>query len=313
MVTEFIGMSAGLVVVGIPLAPAVLVSLLMVVAITLFTGYSTKERIALVLASLNGLFLVVAFLTHPDWSSIAKAICFLSGPSNTGGLPFYVFALLGNTLAPWMITFQCSAYIDKGVPSSHLGIGRLDTLTGSVVQAVVAASVLIVGATLAGHLPDVEHLGPSALLYGFGTFLGPVAATLFAMALFNAGLLASMTVSLSSSWSIAEIFGWARSLNDRIPEAPRFSSVYIGSQIIATVLLLTTNIPLNMISTLSQIVSGILLIPVVIFLVLLTNRESVLGSHKNGRVRRPIAFILAATLVVSVVALIVLCLLPDES
>jgi Mn2+/Fe2+ NRAMP family transporter len=60
LMTEFIGMSAGLVILGLPMWAAVLIGLVLVLAIALFRGYATKEKIAVGVGCLNIVFIIIA-------------------------------------------------------------------------------------------------------------------------------------------------------------------------------------------------------------------------------------------------------------
>ena len=106
-------------------------------------------------------------------------------------------------------------------------------------------------------------------------------AMLFGIGLFDAGLLAAVTVSLSSSWSVAEAFGWSKSLDDSILQAPRFYSVYFVSAAVAAAVVMIPQLPLNHLAVLVQVISGVLMTPVLIFLTLLTCRRDVMGEYRN--------------------------------
>ena len=108
-----------------------------------------------------------------------------------------------------MIFYQNSAYIDKGVVSNNIRLGRIDTCIGCICQVFIAACIIIIGASLFGKVPNIASAGPTEIIAALNTNVGFWAALLFALGLFNAGLLASITVSLSSAWSVAEAFGWA--------------------------------------------------------------------------------------------------------
>lgn len=73
LITEFIGMSAGLSSLGIPFVASDLLSLVIVFALAIFGNYWTKERLALFLGMLNVVFLVVSFMTHPSFTKIEGA------------------------------------------------------------------------------------------------------------------------------------------------------------------------------------------------------------------------------------------------
>ena len=170
-----------------------------------------------------------------------------------------------------MIFFQGSGTIDKGVTPKDLNLKRIDTAIGCVIQVVTAAGIILCGAALYGHIHDVSNAGPSDILRALDHVTGRWAAILFGLGLFNAGFLASITISLSSSWSVAELFGWSKSLNDKIWEAPKFYAIYIGSLVLAALAILIPNLPLNFISIITQVIGGILMSPLLIFLVIMTS------------------------------------------
>lgn len=74
LITEFIGMTAGLILLGLPLWLSAMTCLILVVAFVLLTGYWTKERVALSLGALNVVFLIVATMTHPSTNEIKNAL-----------------------------------------------------------------------------------------------------------------------------------------------------------------------------------------------------------------------------------------------
>lgn len=111
-------------------------------------------------------------------------------------------------------------------------------------------------------------------------------ALIFGLGLFNAGFLASITISLSSSWSIAEVFGWSKSLKDRISDAPAFYALYSGSLALAALAILIPHVPLNLIAVLTQVIGGVLIMPLLIFLVLMTNDRGLMGPYTTKLVGR---------------------------
>lgn len=287
LMTEFIGMSAGLVILGLPLWAAVVISVCLVLSIALYGGYAKKEKIALGIGMLNVVFIVVAFLTKPDFSAIGAAFVQWNIPKGgTGELAWYLVALIGNAIAPWMIFYQNSAYVDKGVKSEGIRNGRLDTLAGCVCQVLIAVFIILIGASIMGQIPAVEDAGPAEMIAALSEKFGPAPALLFGLGLFDAGLLAAITVSLSSSWSVAEAFGWSKSLDDKISEAPGFYAVYFISVLAAAGAVLIPDLPLNHLSVMVQVIAGILMTPILIFLTLLTSNRSVMREYRNTRLAK---------------------------
>lgn len=299
LITEFIGMSAGLIIIGMPMWAAVVISLTFVFLLTLISGYSTKEHIAMVIGFLNVAFVVVALLTKPDFSAIGKAFLNWNVPQQThNDLVWYIVALIGNAIAPWMIFYQNSAYIDKGVQKKDIRCGRIDTLIGCICQVLVAVCIIVIGTSLLGLIPNLEQAGPAQIIAALNQHFGFVAALLFGMGLFNSGLLAAITVSLSSSWSVAEAFGWSKSLNDKIREAPKFYAIYFVSACLAAGAVLLPNLPLNHLSVVAQVLGGILMTPILLFLTLLTSNQEVMGEFKNSRSSNVRAWLVVSVLIV---------------
>jgi Mn2+/Fe2+ NRAMP family transporter len=282
LITEFIGMTAGLLLLGLPLWLSTTICLILVVTFVLLTGYWTKERVALFVGALNVVFLVVAAMTHPSMAEIGNAFVAWNVPeANQDTMAWYVIATIGNAVAPWMVFFQGSGTVDKGVTSQELHLSRIDTALGCIMQVIIAAGIIICGASLFGQVQDISSAGPADFITSLDQVVGRWPAILFGIGLFNAGFLASITVSLSSSWSIAELFGWSKSLNDKISDAPKFYAIYIGSLVLAALAVLIPDLPLNFIAVITQVIGGILMTPLLIFMVLLTSNKELMGEHRT--------------------------------
>jgi Mn2+/Fe2+ NRAMP family transporter len=281
LVTEFIGMTAGLVLLGFPMWGADLCAFALVMFVAAFTGYWTKERLVLLIGAMNVVFIGVAVLTHPDPGVIAHALVAWTVPPVAPAtvVIWFVIATVGNAIAPWMIFFQGSAVIDKGLSARTLKLARADTAVGAVVQVVIAATIIICGGALFGVIQHVNTAGPAQMISGFIARDGRLAGILFGFGLFNAGFLAAITVSLSSSWTIAESFGWARSLNDSVRKAPGFYGVYIGSLLLAAGALLIPHLPLDALAVVAQVVGGVLMAPILLFLVLFASDRALMGAY----------------------------------
>lgn len=282
LITEFIGMTAGLILLGLPLWLSTLICLFLIVTFVLLTGYWTKERVALFVGALNVIFLVAAAMTHPSMDEIGRAFAAWNVPdTKQDSMIWYVIATIGNAIAPWMIFFQGSGTIDKGATSRDLRLCRIDTAIGCIMQVIIAAGIIICGAALFGQVQDISSAGPADFINSLDQVVGRWPAILFGIGLFNAGFLASITVSLSSSWSIAELFGWSKSLNDKISEAPKFYAIYIGSLVLAALAILIPDLPLNFIAVITQVIGGILMTPLLIFMVLMTSNKELMGEYRT--------------------------------
>lgn len=277
LITEFIGMSAALNVFGVP--PYITVPLVCILlgVISLNGRYWTWEKIALTFCALNLIYIPGAFMVHPSATAIMHGVI----PNLPGGfnnqLFFFLMANIGTTIAPWMIFFQQSAVVDKGMKEKDIPWGRFDTFFGSILTVMVAIFIVIVtGTVLKGvNIDSAAHA--AQMLMGINKYLGEF----LAIGLFNAGLLGAICISLASSWAFGEVFGWAHSLNNRIKEAPWFYANYFLTLITAGIVVLIPNAPLVLITLFVQVIAVTLLPPALVFLILLLNDNKTMGEYKN--------------------------------
>jgi Mn2+/Fe2+ NRAMP family transporter len=117
-----------------------------------------------------------------------------------------------------------------------------------------------------------------------GSHWGPWAKLLFAIGLFDAGLLGALCISLATSWALGEVFGWAHSLNRSVHEAPWFYVFYVLMLLSAgTVSLVFSTAVLNAITIFVQVIAVTLLPAALVFLILLLNDKPLMGEHVNTR------------------------------
>jgi Mn2+/Fe2+ NRAMP family transporter len=150
-------------------------------------------------------------------------------------------ANIGTTIAPWMIFFQQSAVVDKGMQEKDMLWGKIDTAIGSLLTVVVAAFCVILTATLIPGLPISDAATAAHLFMSINKYVG----TFLAIGLFDAGLLGAICISLASSWAFGEVFGWAHSLNQNVKQAPWFYAYYFFTLVFAGAIVLIPGAPLR--------------------------------------------------------------------
>lgn len=281
LVTEFIGMSAALNVFGVPSWITVIIVCVLLGAISLNGRYWTWEKIALGFCALNLIYIPGAFMVHPSVTQIMHGCI----PNLAGGvnnqLFFFLMANIGTTIAPWMIFFQQSAVVDKGMKEKDIPWGKFDTFLGSILTVMVAIFIVIVTGTVLKGV-NIDSAAHAALeLMKINKHLGEF----LAIGLFNAGLLGAICISLASSWAFGEVFGWAHSLNNKIKEAPWFYANYFLTLLTAGAVVLIPNAPLVLITLFVQVIAVTLLPPALVFLILLLNDEKTMGEYKNSRLQ----------------------------
>ncbi len=278
LVTEFIGMTSALRIFGVPpwVTVAGVVTLMGIIVIN--GRYWTWEKIAMLFCALNLIYIPGAFMVNPSVSSIIGdgLIPNFAGGFN-GQLFFFLMANIGTTIAPWMLFFQQSAVVDKGMQEKDIPWGRFDTLLGSISTVVVAIFIIIVtGTVLEGVEIDSASQAAEQMMKS-NRYVG----TFMAIGLFDAGLLGAICISLASSWAFGEIFGWAHSLNNKIREAPWFYASYFFALITSGLVVLIPNAPLVLITLFVQVIAVTLLPAALVFLILLLNDKKHTGEYCN--------------------------------
>ena len=285
LITEFIAIRAGAAYFGIS-APLAVGAGVAVVILTVGTRrYFTWERAVLVLATFNLLFVPAALLAHPHWDEVARALGTWSPlPGGlTAGFVTLLLADVGATVTPWMIFFQQSAVVDKGMVRADLPQGRFDTAIGAAVAALAALATLIACAPLLAHHVNVSSFaGGADFATALRPFIGGPGAALFALGMIEAGLVAAMTISTSSAYTVGEVFRASHSLNASFASARPFYASAAVSVVVAAAVVLIPHAPLLAITIAVNVIATLLMAPALLFLLLLANDREVIGPLANG-------------------------------
>ncbi len=294
LITEFIGMTAALGIFGVPNHLTVAVVGVVMVAIVLQGRYWTWEKIAILFCALNLVYIPAAFLVHPSVGSIISHGVIPNFPGGFNGeLVFILMANIGTTIAPWMLFFQQSAVVDKGMREKDIKLGKFDTLLGSVFTVVVAVFVIVVTGTLLRGTSIGSAAEAASALMNVDSYVG----TFLAIGLFDAGFLGAICISLASSWAFGEVFGWAHSLNNKVKEAPWFYVSYLFMVLTAGMIVLIPNAPLVLITLFVQVIAVTLLPAALVFLILLLNNEELMGKYKNTRLQNVVSYSIVAAII----------------
>jgi len=282
MITEFIGMTAAMSIFHIPPILTVVVVWIVMGSMILSGRYWTWEKITLVFCVVNLIYIPAAFMVHPSVKDILQGSLIPHFPPGglTNALFFMLMANFGTTIAPWMLFFQQSSVVDKGLDEKDIKFGKVDTAIGAFITVVVAVVLIAVCGTLLYNPgnPIGDAAQAARAMMPTSRFIG----TTFAIGLFDAGLLGAVCISLASSWAFGEVFGWAHSLNHKVKEAPWFYAYYFFDLLLAGVVTLLLTAPAQVLVTLFvQVIATTLLPAALVFLILLLNDKKTMGGHTN--------------------------------
>jgi Mn2+/Fe2+ NRAMP family transporter len=285
LVTEFIAIRAGLGFFGVPPAVAVL-GALVVLSVALMTHrYWTWERMILGAAAFNLVFVPVALMTHPRWSQIGHAL--LTWRPLPGGLTqetiLLLLANIGATVTPWMLFFQQSAIADKGLTTRDIRMGRLDTALGAAIAALAAVATVVATAPLFVRHMTAENFQAAEFAQALQPIIGHWGAALFALGMFEAGMVAAITISASSAYAFGEVARRPHSLNLPFKEGRAFYLVLLFEAIAAATLVLIPGIPLVYIVLLVNVIAVLAMPPALLFLYMLVNDREIMGELVSSR------------------------------
>jgi Mn2+/Fe2+ NRAMP family transporter len=280
LVTEFIAIRAGLGFFGVRPTVAV-VGALLVLSVALMTHrYWTWERIILGAAMFNLVFVPVALLTHPHWGTVGRAL--LTWKPLPGGLTqetvLILLALIGATVTPWMLFFQQSAIADKGLTINDIRMGRIDTALGAALATVAALATMLATAPLFTHHMAAANFEAAEFAQALQPFVGYWGAALFALGMFEAGMVAAITISTSSAYAFGEVARRPHSLNLPFREGKSFYLVLLVEAIAAAGLVLIPGIPLVYIVLLVNVIAVLAMPPALLFLYMLVNDREIMGE-----------------------------------
>ena len=311
LITEFIAVRAGLGFFGVPSWAAVIAALGLLYTALITHRYWTWERITLVGAACNLVFIPVALLSHPDWHSVGHA--FTAWKPLPGGLNkdtlLIVLADIGATVTPWMLFFQQSAVVDKGLTKSDLSFGRFDTMLGATLAAAAAVATVIATAPLFTHHMSAENFQAAEFAQAMEPIFGSVGASLFALGIAEAGLVAAITISISSAYAFGEVAERPHSLNLPIRQGKAFYSVLFLCATLAAAIVLIPGLPLVYVVLVVNVIAVLAMPPALVFLFMLVNDRELVGDMvsprwANGIATAVVVFLTAAGILfgISVIA-----------
>jgi len=296
MITEFIGMTAALSIFHVPRVLTVVICWIIMGAMIATGRYWTWEKIALLFCVLNLIYIPAAFIVHPSLKDIAfnSVVPHFPPGGFTNELFFLLMANIGTTIAPWMLFFQQSSVVDKGLREKDIKFGKIDTGIGAALTVIVAMVLIIVCGKLLYGVPVDDAAVAAKQIMPTSRTIG----TLIAIGLFDAGLLGAICISLASSWAFGEVFGWAHSLNNKVREAPWFYAYYVFDLLLAGTVVLIPGAPLVLITLFVQVIATTLLPAALVFLILLLNDKKTMGEYVNTLSQNIINIAIVAVIIV---------------
>jgi Mn2+/Fe2+ NRAMP family transporter len=279
LITEFVAIRAGLGFFGVPPWLAVLIALVVLYAALMSHRYWTWERITLAAAAFNLIFVPVALMTHPSWHAVGHAlISWQPVPGFNKDTLLIVLADIGATVTPWMLFFQQSATVDKGMTTKDIRFGRIDTVMGAVLAAAAAIATILCTAPLFAHQMTADNFQAAEFAQALQPIIGRLGASLFAIGMVEAGIVAAITISTSSAYAFGEVTHRPHSLNLPMGEGKAFYGVLTLCAMAAAAIVLIPGLPLVYVVLVVNVVAVLAMPPALLFLYMLVNDKEIMGD-----------------------------------
>jgi Mn2+/Fe2+ NRAMP family transporter len=303
VIAEFAGIASSLEIFHVSKYVSVPIGAILVWLLVVKGTYRSVEKIFLYACLFYVTYIISGFLSRPDWGEIGKSLVRPEFDFSSGRLGM-IIGLVGTTIAPWMQFYLQASIVEKNVMTKDYKSSRLDVIFGSIVVTVVAGFIILTcAATLFKAGIRVETAADAAL--ALKPLAGKYCSALFAFGLLNASLFAASILPLSTAFLVCEGLGWENGVNKKFSEAPQFYGLYSLLIFLGAGIILLPKIPLFSVMYISQIVNGVVLPAILVFMLLLINNKKLMGEYANKRIYNIISWATVAILTVLTVAYIV--------
>jgi NRAMP (natural resistance-associated macrophage protein)-like metal ion transporter len=303
IIAEFAGVASSLEIFRIPKYISVPVSAVIVWLLVVKGTYRSVEKVFLYACLFYITYIISGFLARPDWGEIGKNLVRPDFDVSSGRLGM-IIGLVGTTIAPWMQFYLQASVVEKNILAKDYKHSRIDVILGSIIVTVVAGFIVLTcAATLFKAGIRVETASDAAL--ALKPLAGEYCSALFAFGLLNASLFAASILPLSTAFLVCEGMGWEAGVNKRFSEAPQFYGLYSLLIVFGAGIILLPKIPLFPVMYVSQIINGIVLPVILVFMLILVNNKKLMGEHANRRGDNVVSCVTVVVLIILTAAYLI--------
>jgi NRAMP (natural resistance-associated macrophage protein)-like metal ion transporter len=303
VIAEFAGVASSLEIFHVPKVISVPLSALAVWLLVLKGTYRSVEKVFLYACLFYVTYIISGILARPDWGVIGQSLVHPEFDFSAGRLGM-IIGLVGTTIAPWMQFYLQASVVEKNILAKDYKHSRLDVIVGSLIVTLVAGFIVLTcAATLFKAGIRVESAADAAL--ALKPLAGRYCSALFAFGLLNASLFAASILPLSTAFLVCEGMGWEAGVNKKFSEAPQFYGLYSFLIFLGAAVVLVPGIPLFPVMYVSQIINGVVLPVILVFMLILVNNKKLMREHVNSKAYNIFSWITVAVLSILTAAYIV--------
>ncbi len=227
-----------------------------------------------------------------------------------------IVAVFGTTISPYLFFWQASQEVEeqraargekplKLAPEQapvQLERIKIDTYVGMAFSNLVAFCIMLTS-VLTLHAHGVTDIRTSAqAAEALRPVAGDAAFFLFAAGIVGTGMLAVPVLAGSAAYAVAETFHWRMGLNLRLGQARGFYGIVIVATLLGVLLNFTPVDPIKALFW-SAVINGVVAVPVMVVMVLMAQREDVMGRFVISRRSTVVGWIATAVMAAMVVAM----------
>ena len=302
--SEFAGIASGLGLFGVPTYVSVPVAALGIWLLGMSGSYKRIEKVLLLVSCVFLVYVAAGVMVGPDWG---QAALYTVVP-HIGAGPRYislVVASIGTTIAPWMIFLAENNVVEKNARVEHIPLQRIDTVTGAVVASIIAWFIILVtGSVLFPAGIEVNSAEDAAR--ALSPLVGSYAEILFGAGLVGASFLAACVLPGVTSSAICEAFGWERGADRSWSEAPAYRGIITAIIFVSAAVVMVPNVNLFGIMMTAQVINGVLLPVLLVFMVKIADDRHIMGAYANSRIWSAITWFIVIVVAVLTVVMFVL-------
>lgn len=302
-VAEFAGVAASLEIFGVSKYITVPLAALFVWFLVVMGTYKSVEKVFLIACLFYITYIVSGFLSEPDWGEVITQT--VKPEFHFSSVYLYMLlGIIGTTIAPWQQFYLQSSVVEKGVDVSTYRQCRWDVIVGCIVAGIVVYFIVVACAsTLFKSGVHITSAADAAL--ALRPLAGEYCSLLFAFGLFSASLFAASVLPLATAYYVCEGLGWEAGVDKTFKEARQFYILYTAIIVVGAVIVLVPSFPLLFIMVLSQVINGVLLPFILIFVLILINKVDLMGEFVNGKFYNIITWCTVIALISLTIAMLV--------
>jgi Mn2+/Fe2+ NRAMP family transporter len=229
-------------------------------------------------------FTVVAIAAHPDWREIGRSTL-PALPLRTGKsyllYAYFAVGILSALMMPYEVHFYASGAVEEGWKPKDIAKNIAIAIVGFALGAVVAISLLVIGAVfLEPRNINPQLLGTAGL--PVASFYGRTGLLIALIGMFFSIAGAAAETGVAAAYDFCQFFGYKWGRHRKPRETPVFTAAWIIVFLASMALVLTGIDPIQLVEY--SVIFAVVVLPMTYLTILLAARDKkIMGKHVNTR------------------------------